>query len=93
MTFSLDFKSRFPLPASFGRRTIGLYSTTKTIHEGRHDLTVECWAAPADLGDKSGVREDGLRREDDGVERWRREEARLVGVSTQVRSIRRLRPS
>ncbi|BGP08552.1 hypothetical protein JCM10049v2_004399 [Rhodotorula toruloides] len=85
MTFSLDFKSRFPLPSSFGRRTIGLYSTTKTIHEGRHDLTVECWAAPADLGDGKGVREEGLRREeDDGVERWRREEARLVGVSTQM---------
>ncbi|BGP25089.1 hypothetical protein Rt10032_c09g4029 [Rhodotorula toruloides] len=85
MTFSLDFKSRFPLPSPhFGRRTIGLYSTTRTIHEGRHDLTVECWAAPADLGDEKGVSEEGLRKESDGVERWRREEARLVGVSTQM---------
>lgn len=84
MSLSLDYKSKFPLESTFATRTFGLYSTTKSIHEGRHDLTVEVWAAPADLGARKAEereREQGA----DGVERWRREGARLVGVSTQVR--------
>ncbi|GAA5999812.1 hypothetical protein JCM10207_005922 [Rhodosporidiobolus poonsookiae] len=81
MTLSLDFKSRFPLPASLGKakRTFGIYSTTKSMHDGRHDLTVEVWSAPADLG--AGV-EDGKGAERGGE--WRMEESRLVGVSTQM---------
>lgn len=87
MSLSLDYKSKFPLESTFATRTFGLYSTTKSIHEGRHDLTVEVWAAPADLGARKAEereREQGA----DGVERWRREGARLVGVSTQVRPAR-----
>lgn len=88
MSLSLDFKSKFPLSpssrAQYGTRTFGLYSTTKSIHDGRHDLTVEVWAGPADLGARKPETREG---EDDGdrVARWRREGARLVGVSTQVR--------
>ncbi|TNY23538.1 thioesterase-like superfamily-domain-containing protein [Rhodotorula diobovata] len=87
MSLSLDFKSKFPLSpssrAQYGTRTFGLYSTTKSIHDGRHDLTVEVWAGPADLGARKPETREG---EDDGdrVARWRREGARLVGVSTQM---------
>ncbi|GAA5959674.1 hypothetical protein JCM21900_002154 [Sporobolomyces salmonicolor] len=86
LTFSLDFKSKFPLvraapslssSSSSGvpqvaRRTFGLFATTKTIHAGRHDLTVEVWTAPCELGEKATVGEG-----------WRAQ-ARLVGVSTQM---------
>ncbi|GAA5939523.1 hypothetical protein JCM10213_009115 [Rhodosporidiobolus nylandii] len=83
MTFSLDFKSAFPLPSSSAKRTFGLYSTSKSIIAGRHDLTVEVWSAPADLGE--GVQGGEAREKgEDGVERWRREGSRLVGVSTQM---------
>ena len=88
MSLSLDFKSAFPLSSSsgsaqYGTRTFGLYSTTKSIHDGRHDLTVEVWAAPTDLGAR---KPDGSEtQEEEGVARWRTEGARLVGVSTQVR--------
>ncbi|GAA5893945.1 hypothetical protein JCM5296_004111, partial [Sporobolomyces johnsonii] len=86
LTFSLDFKSKFPLvPASpspsssssssvpqIARRTFGLFATTKTIQAGRHDLTVEVWTAPCELGEKATIGEG-----------WRAN-ARLVGVSTQM---------
>ena len=86
MSFALDFKSKFPLKTSsssgFARRTFGIYSETKTIHEGRHDLTVEVWAVDGELGEGPPRKEEiGA----DGVAKWRREGARLVGVSTQVR--------
>ena len=80
MSLSLDFKSKF----RYGTRTFGLYSTTKTIHDGRHDLTVEVWAGPADLGARKPEAREG-ELDEDRVARWRREGARLVGVSTQVR--------
>lgn len=88
MSFALDFKSKFPLKTSsaapgFARRTFGIYSETKAIHEGRHDLTVEVWAVDGELGVGPPKKEEiGA----DGVAKWRREGARLVGVSTQVRS-------
>ncbi|GAA5967643.1 hypothetical protein JCM11641_005721 [Rhodosporidiobolus odoratus] len=83
MTFSLDFKSAFPLPSSSAERTFGLFASTKSIHDGRHDLTVEVWSAPADLGE--GVKDGGEKEKDgEGVERWRREGSRLLGVSTQM---------
>ncbi|GAA5896786.1 hypothetical protein JCM8208_007089 [Rhodotorula glutinis] len=87
MSLSLDFKSKFPLSpssrAQYGSRTFGLYSTTKTIHDGRHDLTVEVWAGPADLGARKPEAREG-ELDEDRVARWRREGARLVGVSTQM---------
>ncbi|GAA6039498.1 hypothetical protein JCM8097_009582 [Rhodosporidiobolus ruineniae] len=90
MTLSLDFKGKFPLlspsPSSssgLAKRTVGLYSKTRTIHEGRHDLTVEVWSAPAELG--SGAQRDGEREKDaNGVEVWRKSGSRLLGVSTQM---------
>ncbi|BGP55876.1 hypothetical protein JCM8202v2_003483 [Rhodotorula sphaerocarpa] len=92
MSFALDFKSKFPLnpPPSaaasstgppLARRTFGIYSTTKTIHEGRHDLTVEVWAVDGELGVGPPR---GEEKDEDGVARWRRDGARLVGVSTQM---------
>ncbi|GAA5910462.1 hypothetical protein JCM6882_007361 [Rhodosporidiobolus microsporus] len=91
MTLSLDFKSPFPLPsfssssaAGPASRTFGLYSTTKTIHDGRHDLTVEVWSAPANLGEGGGEKKGERQLDADGVERWRREGSRLLGVSTQM---------
>ena len=86
MSFALDFKSKFPLKTSssfgFAPRTFGIYSETKAIHEGRHDLTVEVWAVDGELGVGPPRKEEiGA----DGVAKWRREGARLVGVSTQVR--------
>lgn len=90
MSFALDFKSKFPLKLSsaaassssgFSRRTFGIYSETKAIHEGRHDLTVEVWAVDGELGVGPPRKEEiGA----DGVAKWRREGARLVGVSTQM---------
>ncbi|GAA6055334.1 hypothetical protein JCM3770_005291 [Rhodotorula araucariae] len=83
MSLSLDFKSKFPLSGPYATRTVGLYSTTKSIHDGRHDLTVEVWAAPAELGagkPTAADRDEG----DDGVAAWRRKGARLIGVSTQM---------
>lgn len=98
MSFALDFKSKFPLKLSsaaassssgFSRRTFGIYSETKAIHEGRHDLTVEVWAVDGELGVGPPRKEEiGA----DGVAKWRREGARLVGVSTQVRLNITLRP-
>lgn len=78
LTLSLDFKAKFPLPPASAKRTFGLYSTTKSIHDGRHDLTVEVWSAPLDLGE-GGTAEDGGK--------WRTEGSRLLGVSTQVRFV------
>ncbi|GAA6060481.1 hypothetical protein JCM10212_007112 [Sporobolomyces blumeae] len=75
MTLSLDFKTSFPLPRSSpsSRTTFGLFASVKSIQAGRHDLTVEVWTAPCDLGDSAkSVSKD-----------WR-SEARLVGVSTQM---------
>ncbi|KWU42036.1 hypothetical protein RHOSPDRAFT_21935, partial [Rhodotorula sp. JG-1b] len=77
--------SKFPLKTSssfgFAPRTFGIYSETKAIHEGRHDLTVEVWAVDGELGVGPPRKEEiGA----DGVAKWRREGARLVGVSTQM---------
>jgi hypothetical protein len=86
LTFSLDFKSRFPLSAvpantststntTPSRTTVGLYSVCKFIHEGRHDQTVEVWSAPSGIGEKGGRKI--------GSDEWRRE-AQILGISTQV---------
>ncbi|GAA5863015.1 hypothetical protein JCM8547_003651 [Rhodosporidiobolus lusitaniae] len=91
MNLSLDFKAAFPLLSSTSsqssslgpaRHTLGIYSTTKLIYEGRHDLTVEVWSAPCELG--AGGEAGGQEKDEKGVERWRREGSRLLGVSTQM---------
>lgn len=60
LTFALDFKSRWPLAAIPGvegstpaSHTVGLYSVTKFCSDGRHDISVEVWSAPCNLGEKS----------------------------------------
>ncbi|GAA5910425.1 hypothetical protein JCM6882_007354 [Rhodosporidiobolus microsporus] len=93
MTLSLDFKAPFPLlpspsssstSAAPATRTFGIYSSTKSIRDGRHDLTTEVWSAPANLGE-GGKPGDAERELDEGgVERWRREGSRLLGVSNQM---------
>ncbi|GAA5820760.1 hypothetical protein JCM11251_003145 [Rhodosporidiobolus azoricus] len=91
MTLSLDFKAAFPLltssssaasgPAS---RTFGIYSSTKVVRDGRHDLTVEVWSAPANLGERAQEKASEYEQSEDGVERWRREGSRLLAVGTQM---------
>ncbi|KAM0750195.1 hypothetical protein T439DRAFT_380918 [Meredithblackwellia eburnea MCA 4105] len=86
LTLALDFKSRFPLapvrasPTSkkstpIAKRTVGLYSISQFIHEGRHDETVEVWTAPCAIGDKNAP--------EVGSEEWRKG-AQILCVSTQV---------
>lgn len=58
-------------PAS---HTVGLYSTSKFVSEGRHDITVEVWSAPGGLG-VGELEKDG--------EEWRRK-CQVLGVSTQM---------
>ncbi|GAA5925260.1 uncharacterized protein JCM15063_004974 [Sporobolomyces koalae] len=76
LTLSLDFKSSFPLPASSrsSTTTFGLFATTKSIQSGRHDLTVEVWTSPSDLGAGSGITVDSD---------WRKQ-VKCVGISTQM---------
>ncbi|GAA6014983.1 hypothetical protein JCM11491_002382 [Sporobolomyces phaffii] len=81
LTLAMDFKTSFPLPATDGsvsRTTFGLFATTKSIQAGRHDLTVEVWTSPCDLGPAS---RDGRQRT---VEADWRKNARCVGISTQM---------
>ncbi|GAA5962347.1 hypothetical protein JCM3765_002949 [Sporobolomyces pararoseus] len=76
LTLAMDFKTSFPLPSNSGvsKTTFGLFASTKSIQAGRHDLTVEVWTSPQDLGSTS----DGKIDKD-----WRKK-ARCVGVSTQM---------
>ncbi|GAA5820758.1 hypothetical protein JCM11251_003144 [Rhodosporidiobolus azoricus] len=91
MTLSLDFKAAFPLLAASSSsatgpasRTFGIYSSTKSIHDGRHDLTVEVWSAPTDLREGGDAQKEEQEKDSEGVEKWRREGSRLLGVSTQM---------
>jgi hypothetical protein len=68
MTLAIDFK--FPIslldPAKHSQRTVGLYSQGKFINhpQGRHDVYVEVWTAPANVGEvKDGGVEEGWREE------------------------------
>lgn len=80
LTFSLDFKSPFPLSpipsldSPVAPRTVGLYSVSNTIRDGRHDNTVEVWSAPC------GIAEEGIEV---GSEEWR-QRCQILAVSTQV---------
>lgn len=84
LTLSLDFKSKFPLHAtsstnSSSQHTVGLYSYTKFVEGGRHDQTVEVWSAPCAIAEKLNK---GEKIEGD----WR-SQCRILGISTQVRTI------
>lgn len=81
LTFALEFKAKFPLsaiPNLDGTRpashTVGLYSHTKFCEEGRHDITVEVWSAPSELG-AQGITV--------GSDEWR-QHAQILGISTQM---------
>ena len=41
------------------KRTVGLYSCGRFLHGGQHDIYVEIWTAPSDIGE--GVEVDGWR--------------------------------
>ncbi|KAK4047135.1 hypothetical protein OIV83_005587 [Microbotryomycetes sp. JL201] len=80
LTFSLDVKSKYPLTpipklanSAPAKHTVGLYSLTKAVHEGRHDITVEVWSAPSEIDDQDCTVDDD----------WRHK-AQLLGVSTQM---------
>lgn len=81
LTFSLDFKASFPLlptpllsghKTQHARRTVGLFSRSSFIHDGRHDQIVEVWSAPSGIGEGEV-----------GSEKWR-EGCQILAISTQV---------
>ncbi|KAK4048264.1 hypothetical protein OIO90_005883 [Microbotryomycetes sp. JL221] len=85
LTFSLDVKSKYPLTSipkmsnsTPAKQTVGLYSLTKAVQEGRHDITVEVWSAPSDIGSTGS---DG--QVDTDSDEWR-SKAQLLGISTQM---------
>ncbi|ESK95191.1 hypothetical protein Moror_1009 [Moniliophthora roreri MCA 2997] len=71
MTMTLEFK--FPLPPTSSNRTFGLYTNCRFINDprGRHDIYVEVWSAPCNLGE--GKAEEG----------WKEKQVCLA-VSTQT---------
>ncbi|KAF8586838.1 hypothetical protein K439DRAFT_1631280 [Ramaria rubella] len=59
MVFSLEYKAGITDDPAFSKHTVGLYSCSRFMHEGRHDVYVEIWTAPGGIGE--GVEEDGWR--------------------------------
>jgi len=54
MTLSIEFKNRIPPPSLLhADRTVGLYSSGRFITppQGRHDVYVEVWTAPSNIGE------------------------------------------
>ncbi|KAK7028141.1 hypothetical protein VNI00_014956 [Paramarasmius palmivorus] len=75
LTMTLEFKFPIPTPSenSYSDRTFGLYTNCKFINDpqGRHDVHVEIWSAPCNVGEG---------RE---VEGWREKQV-CMAVSTQT---------
>lgn len=74
MTLAVEFKSPIPAPSDIhASRTVGLYSSGRFLNDpqGRHDVYVEVWTAPCNLG------------EGKEVEGWRDNQVCLA-VSTQM---------
>lgn len=62
MTLAIEFKSPIPAPSDIhASRTVGLYSSGRFLNDpqGRHDVYVEVWTAPCNLGEGKEV--DGWR--------------------------------
>ncbi|KAF9464120.1 thioesterase-like superfamily-domain-containing protein [Collybia nuda] len=62
MTLAVEFKSPIPaLSEKHASRTVGLYSSGRFLNDpqGRHDMYVEVWTAPCNLGEGKEV--DGWR--------------------------------
>lgn len=82
MTLAVDFK--FPIslldPAKHSQRTVGLYSQGKFINhpQGRHDVYVEVWTAPANVGE---VKEGGVK------EGWREEQICLAQATQMALTV------
>jgi len=58
MTLSVEFKNKIPpSSSSHADRTVGLYSCGRfmTAPQGRHDVYVEVWTAPSNIGEGSEV--------------------------------------
>ncbi|KAJ3506300.1 hypothetical protein NLJ89_g6946 [Agrocybe chaxingu] len=54
MTLSIEFKNKVPPPSlSHADRTVGIYSNGSfmTPPQGRHDIYVEVWSAPSNIGE------------------------------------------
>ncbi|KAF8806872.1 hypothetical protein BYT27DRAFT_7190564 [Phlegmacium glaucopus] len=54
LTLSIEFKNKIPPPSSVhADRTVGLYSCGRfmTAPQGRHDVYVEVWTAPSNIGE------------------------------------------
>jgi len=59
MVLSVEYKAEIPDDLLISKRTLGVYSRTSFMNEGRHDVYVEIWTAPSNLGE--GVEEEGWR--------------------------------
>ncbi|KIJ34873.1 hypothetical protein M422DRAFT_70107 [Sphaerobolus stellatus SS14] len=59
MVLSVEYKAEIPDDPAISKRTIGLYSRSSFMNAGRHDVYVEIWTAPSNLGE--GVETEGWR--------------------------------
>lgn len=59
LVLSLEYKAKIPDDPTLSKRTVGLYSRGKFLYGGQHDISVEIWTAPSDIG--QGVEVDGWR--------------------------------
>jgi len=59
VVLSIEFKANVPSGPAFSQRTVGLYSCSRFMREGRHDVYVELWTSPTSLGE--GVEEPDWR--------------------------------
>ncbi|THH30424.1 hypothetical protein EUX98_g3764 [Antrodiella citrinella] len=75
MVMTLEFKFPVPKPSStdYSSRTVAVFSSGKFMNDpqGRHDVYVEVWTAPSDIG-------EGVVKDD-----WK-ETQRCLAVSTQM---------
>ncbi|KAI0317609.1 thioesterase-like superfamily-domain-containing protein, partial [Amylostereum chailletii] len=63
VTLSVEFKAPISRGAAVGKRTVGVTMGTRFVQDpqGRHDLNVELWTVPVDIGEgevKEGWREE-----------------------------------
>ncbi|KAI0313597.1 thioesterase-like superfamily-domain-containing protein [Amylostereum chailletii] len=63
VVLSIEFKA--PIPREAAKHTVGTFLNARFIQDpkGRHDLNVELWTAPSDIGDQESTVKDGWREE------------------------------
>lgn len=54
---SVEFKH--PLPSTSSQKTVGVFVEGRFMKGGRHDISVEIWSAPSEIG--TGTVEPGWR--------------------------------